>query len=458
MTAESFLSTSKTLFEQEKFAEAKTLLESAKNDLSATPTVAAEIELWIRKCNTHLSSSGVSAPPAAPKAATTTSSSSSSSPVVGPPVVPNIVAAAPKAAPVGATAVPLPSGSPRFEWSQTADTVTLSFFIADRTQEDVSVDIENRNVTVSIKQASGKEYQHTVDTLFAAVKPKPSQIHCRPSRVEVVLSKGAPFAWSSLQSPLAPTILPPTEVVAEAPAPSAVTATPAAAAPTTTAATTTAAVPPPSSTGGAPPPRFEWFQSSGEVTLTFFVKDRKPEDVTVSLPEGGRSFTANIVLSNGSTYTHSVDLFAAVQCQSPPKVTVRSMKVEIVLTKEAPYQWATLAAPAGGTPPPPAAAAAAATTTAVPATAKDLKYPNSKGKDWSKWKVDQEEEKPEGEQALNALFKQIYSNGSDEQRMAMMKSFQESNGTVLSTNWADVGSKHVKPEAPRGMVEKKYDE
>ena len=66
---------------------------------------------------------------------------------------------------------------------------------------------------------------------------------------------------------------------------------------------------------------------------------------------------------------------------------------------------------------------------------------------WSRMKLpDEEEEKNEG---LDNFLKKIYANASEEARRAMNKSFQESGGTVLSTNWEDVGQRKVEPQPPK---------
>lgn len=55
--------------------------------------------------------------------------------------------------------------------------------------------------------------------------------------------------------------------------------------------------------------------------------------------------------------------------------------------------------------------------------------------------IDEFEKEEEKDKGVNELFKQIYESGSDEVKRAMNKSFQESAGTVLSTNWDNVAKK-----------------
>ncbi len=90
-------------------------------------------------------------------------------------------------------------------------------------------------------------------------------------------------------------------------------------------------------------------------------------------------------------------------------------------------------------------------------------YPSSSAKyhDWDKLakniETEEKSEKKEGDAALNELFQKIYADASDETKRAMNKSFQESGGTVLSTNWKDIGSKKVECKPPDGMEYKEYE-
>jgi len=86
-------------------------------------------------------------------------------------------------------------------------------------------------------------------------------------------------------------------------------------------------------------------------------------------------------------------------------------------------------------------------------------YPSSRGnKDWDKIVPEVEEEKLDGDAALNKVFRDIYAGATDDQRRAMIKSFYESGGTVLSTNWEEVSKGPVKGSPPEGLEMKRWND
>ncbi|CAG8769758.1 23980_t:CDS:1, partial [Racocetra persica] len=88
-----------------------------------------------------------------------------------------------------------------------------------------------------------------------------------------------------------------------------------------------------------------------------------------------------------------------------------------------------------------------------------LSYPSSarNAKNWDKLEkeISKDQEKPEGEAALNSLFQQLYKDADDDTRRAMLKSYTESSGTCLSTNWGEVSKSKVETKPPEGMIAKK---
>ena len=209
--------------------------------------------------------------------------------------------------------------------------------------------------------------------------------------------------------------------------------------------------------------RFEWFQTLTNLTFTFYIKNKTEEDLKVELTDKSVDVTIVVDKATQQEYQHSISpLFGAVKPETMVK-TIKSMKIEITVEKAEHYQWTALEGKDLATATATDASASAASGDQIKRAAgvgnAPASYPNSKGRDWSKLQLSEEDAKDEtAGDPTNAFFKQIFSNGTDEQRRAMMKSFTESGGTVLSTNWADVGNREVKGEPPKGMEEKKWNE
>jgi len=89
-------------------------------------------------------------------------------------------------------------------------------------------------------------------------------------------------------------------------------------------------------------------------------------------------------------------------------------------------------------------------------------YPTSskRKKDWDnvEKEINQEltsDAKSDPNEGMMKLFRDIYERSDENTRRAMIKSFQTSGGTVLSTNWSEVKEKDYegkdRPEAPKGQ-------
>lgn len=198
--------------------------------------------------------------------------------------------------------------------------------------------------------------------------------------------------------------------------------------------------------------RHQHYQLQSKVTVDVYAKKLKKEQVTCEFRETHLTVTIRDLEGN-EEYKLDVELYGKVvpeQC----KYEVLSTKVEITLAKADTLQWPTLEK----------SNKVAAANYSTPGTDAPAQYPTSavrKAKDWSK--VDQElaELESKGEldmgDPLNNFFKKIFASGDEDTRRAMMKSFVESNGTVLSTNWSEVGKKKVDCTPPDGMEVRKWE-
>lgn len=107
---------------------------------------------------------------------------------------------------------------------------------------------------------------------------------------------------------------------------------------------------------------------------------------------------------------------------------------------------------------PPALTTTAPVPREAPKPAAAPAYPTSSKsgpKNWDKLE-DGDDDKEDSD--VNSFFKTLYKSATPEQQRAMMKSFVESNGTALSTDWNDVSKRKVETIPPEGVVAKKWNE
>ncbi|KAA6384793.1 MAG: putative protein SGT1-like B [Streblomastix strix] len=209
-------------------------------------------------------------------------------------------------------------------------------------------------------------------------------------------------------------------------------------------------------------PRYDIYQDDRHITITIYAKKLNKDNSTITVESGRAIF--HLITETGDTWEYEIFLYGEVVPGSE-KMQWKQTKVEIQLNKAREETWEQYERKPGDDIKQSGSKNNVQVGTGDAKKAPNvLYYPSSKGqRNWDdlaqQVKKDEDEEKKNlgGEDSLNDLLKNIYANADENTRRAMNKSFQESAGTVLSTNWGEVGKGEVKPQPPSGMIPKKLD-
>ncbi|OCK76835.1 SGT1 and CS domain-containing protein [Lepidopterella palustris CBS 459.81] len=220
----------------------------------------------------------------------------------------------------------------------------------------------------------------------------------------------------------------------------------------------------------------DWYQNSENVYFTLLAKGVPKEKATVEIEEN--SLSISFPIQDTTTYDYTLDPFYAPVDAENSFFNITSTKIEVTLKKKiAGVKWHSLegtkAASSTETkksevpshiinPKPPAGHAPYYPTSSKSGpkdwdkvAAELTKVPAKDGEGDGEWKEEDLDAEDGGDETTR-FFKKLYEGCDPDQKKAMMKSFSESGGTVLSTSWQDVGSRKVVPEPPDGMEAREY--
>lgn len=186
--------------------------------------------------------------------------------------------------------------------------------------------------------------------------------------------------------------------------------------------------------------RDDWYQTNEEAIITIYAKNVNADTLKISYNE--RSVSVSFPNGIGSEYSYNLDpLYSSIDPKQSSHV-VKSTKIEITLVKIEKGKWPSLEGNSDNN---------------ESSREQPLEYPTSAKKsiNWANFNVG-DDDNDESQQNENDFFAKLFKDTDDDTRKAMMKSFTESNGTVLTTDWNDAKGKTFEPSPPEGMEAKKW--
>lgn len=196
--------------------------------------------------------------------------------------------------------------------------------------------------------------------------------------------------------------------------------------------------------------RYDYFQSLKSCNVSLFIKNAPKDEVAVEF--GPNSVHLEFPNPDGTTFQYDLGPLKGSIDPSLSSFRVFRTKIEFELHKDPQGLWPVLINDEGSS-------ALVTEPTAIPSSTSSTSSSaaGSKSKNWEKLAEealgDDEDEKNSDP---NAFFQELFANADPDAKRAMMKSFLESNGTALSTNWEDVKKGPVATVPPEGVVAKKW--